>query len=223
MRERQGRKPKARGPNLCGAAAAAAALARFAPPAQAGEDGPPAAGTAPAACTARPAPSGARRGYVTRLPRGWGGLGLGRGGHSPCLAQPLSLSCHSFLPLQALVIVAVTPPPPPCVHPWKYFRVRGLAPSHGTTGGCGPFQRKSRLGTQVCRWPLSHQRPSVRMCLKNHGVPSSVDVAVTACTYGALADTHPSALPPLPVFTHPAISDRYAHLCLARKTTNSIV
>lgn len=112
MRERQGRKLKAWGPNLCGAAAAAAALARFAPPAQAGEDGPPAAGTAPVACIARPAPSGARRGYVTRLPRGWGGLGLGRGGHSPCLAQPLSLSCHSFLPLQALVIVTVTPPHP---------------------------------------------------------------------------------------------------------------
>lgn len=96
MWERQGRKPKARGPNRCRAAAGAAALARFAPPAEAGEDGPPAAETALAACTARPARSDARRGYVTRLPRGRGGLGLGRRGHSPCLAQPLILSCHSF-------------------------------------------------------------------------------------------------------------------------------
>lgn len=132
--ERRGRKPKARGPGARPAEAGAAVPARLGPPAGWGRSGPGTAGAVRAACPAHPARGDARRGYVTR-PAG-AARGGGRGGAARARGRVLP----RLLPLQALGIPAVLPPPPCCVHPWKCFRVKGLAPSPGTTGGCGPFQ-----------------------------------------------------------------------------------
>ena len=139
--ESQGRKPKARGPSPGGAEAVAAPLARLGPPAAVGEERPLAAGAVLPACTARPARRDAWRGYVTPF-RGPGRARAGEGVVTALLLVPASAPVLSqFLPLQALVIITALPSLLRCVHPWKHFRVKGLTPSPGTTGGCGPFQR----------------------------------------------------------------------------------